>query len=51
MLSCFANGCAKFQAFVEPGADGCDQAHGGLTLFMLAVGLPVVGISPALMKS
>ena len=47
----FANRRAKLEALVEPGADSSDQAHGGLTPLIFAVGLPVVGISPPLMKS
>jgi hypothetical protein len=47
----FANGGAKLEPLVEPGADSSDQAHGCLTPFPFALGLPVVGISPPLMKS
>ena len=51
VLDRFANCRAKLEAMVEPGADCSDQAHGGLTPFVFAVGLPVVGISPPLMRS
>jgi len=51
MFGRFSNGRAKLEAMIEPGADYSDQAHGGLTPFVFAVGLPVVGISPLLMKS
>jgi hypothetical protein len=41
----------EFEAMVEPKADSLNQAHGGFSPFVFAVGLPVVGISPPLMKS
>ena len=51
MRGSFANDCANFQAFVEPGSGSFDQAHGVLELFVFALGLPTVGISPLLMNS
>jgi hypothetical protein len=51
MFGGFANHGAKLQALVEPIPDFTDQPHIGLTLVVFAVGLPVVAISPALIKS
>src|SRR5580704_2221559 len=51
VLDRFANCRAQLEAVIEPGADCSDQAHGGLTPFLFAAGLPVVGISPPLIKS
>ena len=47
----FANGRAQLEAVVEPRSDSSYQAHGGFAPFMFADGLPVVGISPPLMRS
>jgi hypothetical protein len=51
VLGRFANCRAKLETLVQPGTEFGDQAHGGLSSFVFAVGLPVVGISPPLIKS
>jgi hypothetical protein len=51
VLDRFPNRPAHLQPLIEPAAEFSDQAHGGLTIVVFAVGLPVVGISPACMKS
>src|SRR5437588_1015638 len=51
MLDRFANCRAHLETLVEPRADLADQAHGGLTPPLFADGLPVVGISPPLIRS
>src|ERR1044072_6911278 len=47
----FANCRAELETRVEPGTVSSDQTHGALPPGLFAVGLPVVGISPPLIKS
>jgi hypothetical protein len=51
MLGGFANFRAKLKPLIKPFPDFPDHAHVSLAPILFAVGLPVVGISPALMNS
>ena len=52
MFHRLANRSANLKARVEPLANGFDQTHGRISVTIFeAVGLPGVGISPALIKS